>query len=183
MNQLKRILPRGLWRCPDDRFNLAGEILHRTEQGSQPGSIALMSLYRNVLFHYLGPRYGIARPMYTFNIESTEFGDIPFLISPLYDDFEALKLVERGQVSLGWLDREGEFERFLRCKSHIDALEFCFDSYSELLKVGRAIERVIDIKSEIRKITEKEILSGEFRDELGNLTRYRRNDSGQLEQF
>ena len=69
---------------------------------------------------------------YCFREASSVFGDIPYLIYPLYDDINRLRSIERGaSLDEGTSEQsKDEAKRFMQLANYTDALEFCYDSLS-----------------------------------------------------
>jgi hypothetical protein len=167
----------------NDRFALASMILPRTCRKEPLGKIAIMSIYRNVFFHYLGPSSGLFQSLYSFREEDTVFGKIPYAIYQLYDNLQVLMSIERGEQSFGAPDMNEEFERFAKAETYVDALNTCHESLLELVRISESIEKVIELASETYQITPENILSAAFTDEDGNVTRFRKGEDGELERF
>jgi hypothetical protein len=167
----------------DDRFALAHIILPATSREKPVGQIALMSIYRNAIFHYLGPNSGPLGPIYTIQERDTLLGTLPILKYPLYDNLDYLMSVEKGGCLNISGDHKEEAIRFMQSPLQIDALDLCYDTFVLLLRIAHSIELKVGIPSEIQTITDKDIIQAELRDGDGTVRRVRRNDLGELEQY
>jgi hypothetical protein len=169
----------------NDKFGLADVIIPHIRQQAPIGKLALMSLYRNVFFHYVGPNFGPLGQSYCFREWSGKGWRIPYIVYPLYDNVESLKRLEKGE-SLWDPNSSAEKEdamRFMQLERHIDALNFCHESFLTLLRISQAIEECIELESEVQKITEDDIISATMEHSDGSTTRVRRNESGKLENY
>lgn len=95
-----------------------------------------MSLYRSVAQHCLGATNPVLGDIYQLRVSTEPFGDLPYLIYPLYDDIGKMREIEQGS-SKGIL--EGfpieEAKRFFGLGDYRDALEFCYDCFVRLLRI------------------------------------------------
>jgi hypothetical protein len=169
----------------DDRFGFASTILPLFSRDVPIGKIALMSIYRNVFFHYTGPRSGPFGPMYCFRENYGPLGLVPYLVYPLYDDIDRLKLIERGK----YLDNDStevqkqEAIRFMQLSSHLDVLDLCYECFVILLMISELIEKQIPLKSENVVLTDKDILDLTLHGADGQVKKYKQNKDGKLEQY
>ena len=148
---------------------------------SQNGDLLLerMSLYRNIAQHCLGTTNPIFQgDVYQICISRGPFGNIPYLILPLYDDMDKIRQIERGS-SKGIFQRlpREEAERFLNISPHQDALEFCFTCLERLLRICEEIAAETPISPEQIVITGENILRAEFRHRDGTILKFRRDES------
>jgi hypothetical protein len=143
-----------------------------------------MALYRSVAQHCLGATSPIFGDAYQLCLSSGPFGDLMYVLFPLYDDIEKMRAIERGS-SKGILERpsQEELERFGRLGNYRDALEFCFDCFVRLLQIIDLIRRESGIEPRQVVITDKEILDLVVTDETGKVTRAKRDDTGRLVEY
>ena len=169
----------------DDRFGFASTIIPLFRRDVPIGKIALMSICRNVFFHYTGPQSGPFGPMYCFRECFGPLGFIPYLVYPLYGNVERLKLIEKGR----YLDNDSaeaqklEAIRFMNVPSHLDVLDLCYECFVILLEIAGLIEKQIPINSETIVLTDKDILDLTLRDANGQVKKYRQNQGGKLEEY
>lgn len=166
----------------NDKFNFGSLLSHMFSNGDPMGPIALMSLYRNVFFHFTGTSNNPLGQAYCFRETESMFGRVPYLIYPLHDDLARLKAIER-RAPLGEgtkHDRQKEAERFMKLSNYRDGLEFCYDSFLALLLLSSAIERKVDLASETVTLTDSDILQATVRNSDGTVHHYAKGPDGKL---
>jgi hypothetical protein len=143
-----------------------------------------MALYRSVAQHCLGATNPIFGDVYQLQLSSGPFGDLPYLIFPLYDDIEKMRAIERGS-STGVLERPTieEVERFAGVGHYRDALEFCYDCFERLLRIAELLRQEIGVEPQPITITDKEILEITVTDGAGKVTRAKRAETGRLVEY
>jgi hypothetical protein len=144
-----------------------------------------MSLYRSIAQHCIGTPNPIFGDMYRLVNSSGPYGELPFVVYPLYDDIEHMRSIERGS-SKGILGRPSkvEAERFLSIPSHLDALEFCHDCFLRLLEMSQMLASVVEVQPKAIILTEKDILEATLTDGHGKTKRVKRDDAtGQLVEY
>lgn len=144
-----------------------------------------MSLYRNVAQHCLGATNPVFGDVYTIRNSNGPFGQIPYLVYPLYDDISAMRAIESGS-SKGVLERPPteEVVRFARLSEHRDALEFSYDCFERLLRIAEVLQKEIGIEPQVTVITEKDILEITITDKDGRITRAKKDDvTGKLVEY
>lgn len=147
--------------------------------------IAHMALYRAVALHCTGDTNPIFGDVYKVASSKGLWGRLSYLVYPLYDDIEKMRIIEKGSPKgiIERLPRE-EAERFLQLPVHLDALEFCYDCLVRLLRVSEALQQEIPIEPKPYIITDKEILEAAFTSEDGIVRRFKRDpDTGSLVQY
>ena len=140
-----------------------------------------MTLYRSVALHCLGDNHPIFGDGYKISESVGVFGHLPMIVYPLYDDIERMRDIEKDS-SKGTAERlpREEAERFLSLKSHIDALEFCFDCYVRLLSLSEAMASEIPLKPQPFTLTDKDILELTMKSRDGTVRRFKQSESGNL---
>jgi hypothetical protein len=100
----------------DDKFHLHSLLSLMLSDTAPIGPIALISLYRNVFFHFMGAKNNPLGQAYCFHEIDSMFGHIPYLIYPLYDNVTRLRAIERGApLDEGTKDeRNIESQRFMQ---------------------------------------------------------------------
>ncbi|MBV9484408.1 hypothetical protein [Bradyrhizobium sp.] len=143
-----------------------------------------MALYRSVAQHCLGATNPIFGDAYQLRLSAGPFGKLLYLIYPLYDDIEKMRAIERGS-SIGILERPSkeELERFGGLRHYRDALEFCYDCFVRLLKIGEFLRQETGIEPRPITITDKDILELVVTDETGKVTRAKRDQTGRLVEY
>jgi hypothetical protein len=140
-------------------FDAAGDLM-----------IDRMSLHRSIALHCIGTTNPHLGDMYMLKASRGPYGELPYLEFPLYDDIESMRAIEQGS-SRGVLDRlpfeelEREVERFLNLPRHLDALEFSYDCYERLLRIGEALAEEIGIAPKIITLTDDDLLEATISDE------------------
>lgn len=140
-----------------------------------------MALYRNVALHCLGATNPIFGDAYQLRLSAGPFGDLLYVLFPLYDDVEKMRAIERGS-SKGVLERppQEELERFGRLEHYRDALEFCYDCFVRLLQIGELLRRESGIEPLTLTITDKDIIKLVVTDGSGKVKRAKRDETGRL---
>jgi hypothetical protein len=166
----------------DDKFGLATMLSPMFAETSPMGLIALMSLYRNAFFHFMGTKNNPFGQAYCFREASSVFGDIPYLIYPLYDDINRLRSIERGaSLDEGTSEQsKDEAKRFMQLANYTDALEFCYDSFISLLALSSAIEKQVKLASKNVELTDSDILEATFRHSDGTVAHFVKGEDGKL---
>jgi hypothetical protein len=145
---------------------------------SEDGDLLIdrMSLYRAIAQHCIGDTNPIFGDVYQVCISSGPYGELPYLVYPLYDDIEKMRAIEKG-ASKGVLERPSreEAQRFLSLPRHLDALEFCYDCLVRLLRIAEATAIEIAIEPKVMTITDKDIIEATFSDASGKTTRVKRD--------
>jgi hypothetical protein len=144
-----------------------------------------MALYRSVAQHCLGATNPIfAGDVYQLRLSTGPFGDLPYIVYPLYDDVEKMRSIERGS-SIGILERPPieEVTRFANLGHYRDGLEFCYDCFVRLLKVSELLRAESGIEPRPITITDNEILELSVTDETGKTRRAKRDPSGRLVEY
>ena len=167
----------------DDRFGLASLILPAVQNNDPIGLIAKMSLYRNVFFHFIGPTAGPFGASYCFREHLGPTGPIPYVQFPLYDNIEELIKIEKGKTLSSLKNEHEEAVRFAQLTSHTDALDLCFESLSLLLLISQALESKIALSSEPQVIDAADILELTVTESDGSTKRYRKNETGKLQEY
>jgi hypothetical protein len=177
MKKVKQIVTAGT--SPFDK--LVANSMFASDGG---GRIERMSLYRSLALHCLGATNPVCGDVYKIARSPGPFGRLNYIVFPLYDDVEKMREIEQGS-SKGALERPSHEEtlRFFQLPKHLDALEFTFDCFRELLLMCEALASEVQIQPQIMTLTDKDILSGTFTDEHGKTTRFRKNAEGQLEDY
>jgi hypothetical protein len=95
-----------------------------------------ISLYRSIAQHCLGATNPVIGDVYRLFISRGPYGELPYLVFPLYDDIEKMRAIEAGS-SRGIFEPppRSEAERFLGLPSPSDALDFCYDCFVRLLRI------------------------------------------------
>jgi hypothetical protein len=166
----------------DDKFGLATMLSPMFAETSPMGLIALMSPYRNAFFHFMGTKNNPFGQAYCFREASSVFGDIPYLIYPLYDDINRLRSIERGaSLDEGTSEQsKDEAKRFMQLANYTDALEFCYDSFISLLALSSAIEKQVKLASKNVELTDSDILEATFRHSDGTVAHFVKGEDGKL---
>jgi hypothetical protein len=164
----------------DDELNIANLLLPALSQENPIGTIAKMSLYRNVLFHFIGPKSGPLSPSYYFDEIRTDLCYLHRIILPMYDNIDILKQIERRQILNSLENDESEVKRFMQKTNHTDTLEFCFDCLSALLSISQAVESNIPIESASTTIDDSQILCMTIVDAHGVERHFEKDDKGEL---
>lgn len=135
-----------------------------------------MSLYRSVSQHCIGSTNPVLDSVYQIKLSKGPLGEIPYIVFPLYDDVVKLRAIEQG-ASKGTLERPDreEAKEFLKKDNFQDGLEFCYDCFERLLRIGEALGNELGIKPEIVNITDEEIISLKYTDEKGNVIKARKD--------
>lgn len=143
-----------------------------------------MALYRSVAQHCLGATSPIFGDAYQLCLSSGPFGDLTYVLFPLYDDVEKMRAIERGS-SKGILERpsQEELQRFGGLGHYRDALEFCYDCFVRLLQIIELVRRESGIEPQTIVITDKDILELVVTDENGKVTRAKRHETGRLVEY
>lgn len=144
-----------------------------------------MSLYRTIAQHCIGATNPIFDDVYQVRISSGPYGELPYLVYPLYDDIEKMRAIEQGS-SKGVLERpsDEEAKRFLGLPHHLDALEFSYDCFVRLLRISEALAAEIAIEPKVTTITDEEIIEATFTDKDGKTTRVKRDEAtGKLVEY
>jgi len=166
----------------DDKFGLATMLLPMLAETGHIGPIALMSLYRNAFFHYMGTKNNPLGQAYCFREASSMFGNIPYLIYPLYDDIKSLRSIEDGaSLDDGTTEEKtNEAKRFMQLAVYTDALDFCYDSFISLLTISGAIEKQVELVSESVVLTDSDILEATVRRSDGTVAHFAKGEDGKL---
>ena len=143
-----------------------------------------MALYRAVAQHCLGATNPIFGDAYQLRQSVGPFGDLLYVLYPLYDDVEKMRAIERGS-SMGVLERpsQEELERFSRLEHYRDALEFCYDCFVRLLQISELLRQEAGIEPQPVIITDRDILELVVTDETGKVTRAKRDETGRLVEY
>lgn len=147
---------------------------------SEEGDLLIdqMSLYRSIALHCLGATNPVVGDIYKLGISIGPYGEIPYLIYPLYDDIEKMRGIEQGS-SKGILEKaeRDEVIRFLSLPEHRDALEFCYDCFAKLLRMSEALALEIAIEPKTITLTDDDIIEATLTDANGKITRVKRNET------
>ena len=167
----------------DDRFSLAPIILPMLAD-DPIGPIRLMSLYRNVFFHYVGTKNNPMGQAFCFRDASSNFGRIPYLIYPLYDDITRLRSIERGApLDEGTREEQrDEVKRFMQLTHYTDAMDLCYDSFMCLLTLSAEIERCTRVDSRTIVLTDADILEATIQHSDGTAAHFVKGEDGKLVQ-
>lgn len=154
---------------------------------SEDGDLLInhMSLYRTIAQHCIGGVNPIFNDVYQVRISSGPYGELPYLVYPLYDDIKKMRAIEHGS-SKGILERPSreEAKRFLGLARHLDALEFCYDCFVRLLQICEATAIETAIEPKVTTITDKDIIEATLTDASGKTTRVKRDDAtGKLVEY
>jgi hypothetical protein len=144
-----------------------------------------MSLYRSIAQHCLGATNPVIADIYKTAISDGPYGEIPYLVYPLYDDIEKMRGIEQGS-SKGVIGPSNHDEtiRFLSLPQHRDALEFCYDCFDKLLHLSSVIASEIAIEPKMITLTNDDIIEATVTDENGKITRVKRDEaSGKLVEY
>lgn len=127
---------------------------------SEDALIDQMSLYRSVAQHCLGLNNPVFGDVYRLRVSEGPFGEIPYMVYPLYDNLSVMREIERGS-SKGILVpvTDSEFDRFIQLPRHRDALEFCFDCFERLLRIAELLADEIGFSPRLTTLTEDHILA------------------------
>jgi hypothetical protein len=140
-----------------------------------------MSLYRSIAQHCLGATNPFV-DVYQVRISRGPFGTLPYLIFPLYDDIQRMRLIEQGS-SKGVIEPlpRAEAQRFFGLPNPRDALEFCYDCFVRLLHLCEALAGEIAIEPRTLTLTDDDIVEAVLTDAKGNTVRLKRDaESGNL---
>ena len=144
-----------------------------------------MSLYRSIALHCLGATNPVVDDIYRLRTSAGPYGEIPYLVYPLYDDIERMRDIEQGS-SKGLFERadRAEIIRFLSLPQHRDALEFCYDCFVRLLRLCEALALEIAIEPKLITLTDDDILEATLTDADGKVTRVKRDEkTGKLVEY
>jgi hypothetical protein len=167
-----------LKQCVQAESAGSGKLIFDSMFSSVPGIIERMSLYRSVAQHSLGANNPALGDVYKISLSKGQYGELPYVIFPLYDDIEKMRLIEQGSSKgiLGQTSRE-ESIRFMSLPSHQDALEFCYDCYVNMLRICELLAAEISIEPKVFTITDDDIIEATFTDEHGKIKRMKRDDA------
>lgn len=154
---------------------------------SEEGDLLIdhMSLYRSVAQHCLGATNPVLGDVYQLKISQGPFGELPYLIYPLYDDIGKMRDIEQGS-SKGVLEKLPieEAKRFMGIGEYRDALEFCYDCFVRLLKIAELLHQEVGIAPEVTIITDDDIIELTVTDETGKVVRAKRDEAtGRLVEY
>ncbi|GEM_PF-2634470 len=138
--------------------------------------VSHMSTYRAVAIHSLGTSNPVSGDSLVTKFADGPIGRVSWLVYPLYDDMEKLKEIEFGASGSVFEKMEfEEFKRFATLEKHIDAMDFGYRCFVRLLQTADLLGSELGMTPRHLTITDKDILSAEFRDEDGNRKRLHRD--------
>ncbi|WP_407148791.1 hypothetical protein [Bradyrhizobium sp. ORS 86] len=151
----------------DSMFSSSGDLL-----------IDHMSLYRSIAQHCLGTTSPIFGDVYQLRRSNGPYGELRYLVYPLYDDIEKMRAIERG-ASQGVLEppSDEEIKRFGSLGHYRDALEFCYDCFHRLLRIADLLQQEAGIAPQVLTLTEEQILELTITDATGKVTRVGRDEN------
>jgi hypothetical protein len=164
--------------CDQDRSDATTLIADSMFAKTGDRIIDQMSLHRAVAQHCLGATNPVFGDVYSLRSSHGPYGQLPYLLYPLYDDIEKMREIEQGS-SKGILERPPKEEaiRFMSLEKHQDALEFSYDCFERLLNICTLVQLEIDVDPRPLTITENEIIELTITDEDGNTRRAKRDDA------
>lgn len=140
--------------------------------------IQKMSLYRAVGQHCLGSNNPVLSDVYKLQVSDGPFGQLPFIIYPLYDDFDKMKEIET-ESPKGVLEIPSREEtiRFASLPNHTDALEFSYDCFVNLLTIASAVAEEAKIPPRVMQLNDTNMLELSFTDEDGKRVHLKRDEA------